>query len=520
MYKGVACCFVISALSLCSSVLAQQDEKLTITTYYPSPTGVYQTLKVVDKAEFNTERKGGHNHVVIHGAGPGLNYGVLSFSAYNGVNDVNTGGVWGFIENNTTGHECGGLMFAAKNETDAYPLHRMIINREGNVGINVYPTKRLHINSTSDHMLLLQQDNSTTPGKYAGAEWLSGGRAGYVFVMNDVSTNYGGAGSMNLYTSNGNMTFNTNTTEKMRITNDGNVGIGTPNPSARLHAHELTALGASAGDSQLLTKTSGRSGNLFQRNLWLYRNSAGNDWYTASLHDAISIDSSYLTPQTNTRVWWERDPYNRIQSWGTAGDKYMQLRPNALQVASTLQVQTNFTSGTALYFSADGGADPYIGSVAFTPSSSAMAQNILVKIGRTDFVGNVFMPDLASSLVATNEYLVVNPTNGRLFRGAAVSSRRYKENIEDSALGLDSVMRLRPVSFDFKKEYAPDAPRQIGLIAEEVETVSPLLVGYKNDRPESVQYDRLGPVLIKAIQEQQQEIVELKREIAELKKRR
>ncbi|MDD4940826.1 MAG: hypothetical protein PHE65_02870 [Candidatus Omnitrophica bacterium] len=45
MHKGVVCCFVISALSLCSSVLAQQpEEKLTITTYYPSPTGIYNRL--------------------------------------------------------------------------------------------------------------------------------------------------------------------------------------------------------------------------------------------------------------------------------------------------------------------------------------------------------------------------------------------------------------------------------------------------------------------------------------------
>lgn len=145
---------VIATLFICSCVFAfdlalaqQQEEKLTITTYYPSPTGVYQTLKVVDKAEFNTQRQGGHNHVVIHGAGPALNYGVLSFSAYNGANDVNTAGVWGFIESNTTGSEAGGLMFATKNETDALPVNRVTINRAGNVGLGVYPDKKLHINA-------------------------------------------------------------------------------------------------------------------------------------------------------------------------------------------------------------------------------------------------------------------------------------------------------------------------------------------------------------------------------------
>lgn len=476
----------------------QQEEKLTITTYYPSPTGVYQTLRVAP----------GSNPADCSAAG--APEGKMYYDASGRVLMIcsnSTLGGWGYYPVPGAGGlwALNGANLTASNTT-----------WNVSIGTTISSAKlRVDTNGANDGIALVKDPHwlkimagTVGDGSYNGIV-----RANDTALIYTNGTQGTGAFVIAPWAA---------ATSGLRMDADGNVGIGISNPHARLHVNETTALGTSAGDSQLLTKTSGRSGNLFQRNLWLYRNSAGNNWQTASLHDAISVDSSFLSPQTDTRVWWERDPYNRIQSWGTAGNKYMELGPAMLKVSSNMDIRSDFTTGKALYISADAAdADaPFIGYETFGPSSSAFSKNILVKMQRTDFVGNVFMADLTENLDPTFKSVVWNPTNGRLFRGAAVSSRRYKENIEDLPLGLDSVMRLHPVSFDFKKEYAPDAPRQIGLIAEEVEMVSPLLVGYKNDQVESVHYDRLGPVLIKAIQEQQQEIVELKRQIAELKKRR
>ena len=54
----------------------------------------------------------------------------------------------------------------------------------------------------------------------------------------------------------------------------------------------------------------------------------------------------------------------------------------------------------------------------------------------------------------------------------------------------------------------------MGLIAEEVNEIQPLLVGLdqKGD-PESVHYNDLIPVLLKAVQDQKQEIDNLKQQI-------
>jgi hypothetical protein len=85
--------------------------------------------------------------------------------------------------------------------------------------------------------------------------------------------------------------------------------------------------------------------------------------------------------------------------------------------------------------------------------------------------------------------------------GTCSSSIVYKENVRDLQLGLDLVMRLRPRTFDWKADKRHD----LGFIAEEVEKIEPLLVRYedKDDRTEAtgVKYEQMPALLVKAIQE-------------------
>ena len=96
------------------------------------------------------------------------------------------------------------------------------------------------------------------------------------------------------------------------------------------------------------------------------------------------------------------------------------------------------------------------------------------------------------------------------------SSLRYKTNIADWHSGLNLLNRLRPVTFDWKESKAHD----IGLVAEEVAEVEPLLVTH-NDKGEveGVKYDRIGVLLINAIREQQAQIIALQKESLEVKER-
>jgi hypothetical protein len=106
---------------------------------------------------------------------------------------------------------------------------------------------------------------------------------------------------------------------------------------------------------------------------------------------------------------------------------------------------------------------------------------------------------------------------------SAISDQRFKENIQDLDVGLDKIMALKPRKFDWKAGKGKDIKGDRGFIAQEFEQVFPDLIDeWKDPAPEgeepykSVRQD-LIPVLVKAIQEQQAMINELKAEVAALK---
>ena len=97
------------------------------------------------------------------------------------------------------------------------------------------------------------------------------------------------------------------------------------------------------------------------------------------------------------------------------------------------------------------------------------------------------------------------------------SDERLKENIVDMEPQLDKVLAAKPRQFDWKKNGVTSQ----GFIAQELHEVFPeaVTVGGEDptESPWSVDYGRVTPFLMKAIQEQQEQIEELKAEIAKLK---
>lgn len=102
------------------------------------------------------------------------------------------------------------------------------------------------------------------------------------------------------------------------------------------------------------------------------------------------------------------------------------------------------------------------------------------------------------------------------------SDERLKENIADIDSCLDVVNSLRPVTFNYKKDYSKDQNVQPGFIAQELqESLSGKNyldgVVQKGPRYLNVAYQNLIPVLTKAIQEQQEQISQLRAELDALK---
>ena len=133
---------------------------------------------------------------------------------------------------------------------------------------------------------------------------------------------------------------------------------------------------------------------------------------------------------------------------------------------------------------------------------------------------------------ASDMYVYYNGGNlGNFYQGDGkyyyYSDRRVKEQIEPVNSVLAGVMALRPSSYAIKYNN-PGQQKSIGLIAQEVRKVFPEIteqitgddLGYPDITDiYTLNYDALGPIAIKAIQEQQEKIQKIQSQIAILRQR-
>ena len=184
----------------------------------------------------------------------------------------------------------------------------------------------------------------------------------------------------------------------------------------------------------------------------------------------------------------------------------------------------SITSGTensafgesALKFITSGNYNTGIGSQCGTAYTGAESNNIILgtnagivgessvmRLGNDGSVGGVtttqaFMNGVFGVTVnaGTGTAMFIDSV-GKL--GTVVSSARYKENINDMGSYSNVLLKLRPVTFNYKK-HSP-AVKSVGLIAEEVAVIAPNLVIYDKDGlPETVKYHDLVPMMLNELQ--------------------
>jgi endosialidase-like protein len=83
------------------------------------------------------------------------------------------------------------------------------------------------------------------------------------------------------------------------------------------------------------------------------------------------------------------------------------------------------------------------------------------------------------------------------FFGTCTSLRKFKTDIKALPIGLDIVLKLHPVSFKWKATGEED----LGFVAEEVESLDPLLAEYNKHKLSGVKYGPITSLLTKAVQE-------------------
>jgi hypothetical protein len=334
------------------------------------------------------------------------------------------------------------------------------------------------------------------------------------------------------------------------FTSSGNVGIGTTSPAEKLHVNSGTgnvpALFQSSDTLALITfKDNNTSTDVGVGAL-------GNDQVFYAGSERMRIDSSgrLLLGETinNDGAAVQIDANSagstvyslRVENSNTATDVYNGIR--LIQGAS----------GSAVGIMATGGSTT--GNVSYRNVFHVGTQNATsLVLGTNDTErmrinssGNLLVggtADIDSSHIAihhatgkngisfqapnTSAHMALqfyNSSGGRVgyiqYSNTATtfstsSDYRLKENITPIENGLDRLNNLNPVKFDWKDTGVSSE----GFIAHEAQEVFPDAVTGEKDGEEmqGMDYGRITPLLVKAIQEQQEQIEQLKTEIQTLK---
>jgi hypothetical protein len=337
---------------------------------------------------------------------------------------------------------------------------RLTVTSTGNVGIGTTtPTYPLDIktpNGVSDYGLN-HSDGTITMSTYVGNGGVTGGSIG-------TQSNH----PFFIYTANGGA--------KLTVLPNGNVGIGTTAPVNSLDVGGGVAIGASYAG----VNTAPANGMAIQGNVTIGTTFSNEKLAVAGGTDnGIFIGGSAFSGATAARlviqassgffIFPGMSPEWTIGSYSATGGNLDILRRSASNVSPA-------------------------GEYSFTPTAF-----------------NSFNDNNNSLGTAARRWTTVFAVNGTI----NTSDARLKENIQDLNYGLGEIMKLRPVSYNWKTgaKYT-----KLGLIAQETEKIIPEVVSKPEEKDGyyGLMYSDLIPVLIKATQELNAKVEALERENRDL----
>jgi len=350
----------------------------------------------------------------------------------------------------------------------------------------------------------------------------------------------------------------TNAQERFRIDSSGNVGIGTTNPTKPLDVNgdaSINGLTVGRGAANALSNTAVGS-NALNSNISGFSNTAVGQ----------SALNSNTTGASNTAVGRSALISNTEGTENTALGRYAVFNNttgafNTAVGRSALISNTTGSYNTAIGRNAgqfiEGSNNTILGAYTGTSADATLSDTVIISAGTTERVRidnsgrtNFLSADLGieihtaagagttTALIdgrysasanttgsGTRSFIVF--TNGNVQNTnnsyGAISDIKLKENIVDANSQWDDLKALQVRNYNFKEG---QTHTQIGLVAQEVELVSPGLVSESPDRDEdgndlgtvtkSVNYSVLYMKAVKALQEAMERIETLEAKVAAL----
>ena len=99
------------------------------------------------------------------------------------------------------------------------------------------------------------------------------------------------------------------------------------------------------------------------------------------------------------------------------------------------------------------------------------------------------------------------------------SDERLKDNLIPISSASYKITQIGGYEFDWNKESKDYAGHDVGVIAQEIEKVLPEVVITRQDGYKAVKYEKIIPLLVQGLKEQQEEINQLKKDLDEFRNR-
>jgi len=406
------------------------------------------------------------------------------------------------------------------------PSERMRIDSSGNVGIGTAaPNSLLSINNVSDGDRIEFQVGGTVVGRIGTAT----GR-GLVF---DADPSPGGAVATT-------MQFRVDNSEAMRLDSSGNLLVGKTasgiaNNGIELRANNdvlITKDGATAlylnrksSDGEIIEFRKDGTGvgqiNALSSRMGIGTNDVG--FFFDSTNDAISpfnpstnatVDNTFDLGTSSKRFkhgYFANTVYTASVAGITDNDTYINFaNNNIMQFITGGSEMARFAPNQGLLVGTTGGGDPATAGAQLDDSGYGMfvrttGTALFVGRGDTGTLANWYRAgSVKGSLSIDSSGVTYNTT----------SDIRLKQDIEPLE-ATDKLMAMNPVSYAWKAD--PDGQRSMGFIAQEMQEVMPEAVSTGDDDMMQMDYGRITPILVSALQDAHRKIDELAAEIAELK---
>lgn len=373
------------------------------------------------------------------------------------------------------------ITFGTTNDGSLSATEKMRITNSGNVGINITaPTSKLHVYQNQDitkYVTLSNAIQTTTGADYDNVALYGLGRGasgtwGYgvgAAAIGDAANSWGAvglyaglgtaipnfsfvsSGSYALYADASNLGY-------AGIFMNGNVGIGTTNPTTNLHVY------------------------------------SGNS--TVAYMQSIGTQSDVLYYNSGGLGSWQVGTNNAGN--GTSSNQFYIYDANTAQYAFTVQRGTGRVGigndpGWAMYANTPVAklevADPSTGNIMMFRARNDAATGTQLGLGSVEY----FHDQSSTTDVAGGSYFAINlggsaaftlqvggaGTAGKPGGGSwAVSSdARLKEDVNPFKEGLSTIRNINPVYYKYNGKANLPKNYYVGVIAQELQTVAPYMVG-------------------------------------------